>query len=104
MIIDDNLILMIYIDILAGLILIFIGFLILFVHLNLFVYVSLFFLLFFIASPGASAAHLTVSELFPSVTKSLLILFYKIGNAKLSNGIVFCSRTGSRWRHISIFL
>jgi len=54
----------------SGLILLLIGCLILYTELSLFLYVSLFFLLFFIASPGASAAHLTVSELFPSEMRS----------------------------------
>ena len=58
---------MYFIDTISGLILSIIGCLILYTELSLFLYVSLFFLLFFIASPGASAAHLTVSELFPSV-------------------------------------
>jgi hypothetical protein len=60
---------MYFIDTISGLILSIIGCLILYTELSLFLYVSLFFLLFFIASPGASAAHLTVSELFPSVIK-----------------------------------
>jgi hypothetical protein len=47
-----------------------IGLLIISVKLNIITYVSLFFVLFVVASPGASAAHLTVSEIFPSEMRS----------------------------------
>lgn len=56
-----------FLDIGSGLILALIGALIVMYEIDKYVYVSLFFVLFLVASPGASSAHLTVSEIFPSV-------------------------------------
>lgn len=64
-----NYIIQFNLDILSGLILILIGVLIINFDINMYLYVFLFFILFLIASPGASSAHLTVSEIFPSVKK-----------------------------------
>lgn len=51
----------------SGLILILIGITLIAFNIDKYFYVSFYFFLFLIASPGASSAHLTVSELFPSV-------------------------------------
>lgn len=54
----------------SGVILIFIGITLLSLHIDKYFYVSFYFVLFLVASPGASSAHLTISELFPSVLLS----------------------------------
>ena len=72
-----------------------------FVQLNKYVYVSLFFVLFLFASPGGSAAHLTVSEIFPSVIKYHI---YIVGNEELGNGYIFCNWIRSWWSNFSLLL
>jgi hypothetical protein len=50
----------------TGGILTLIGCLIIWIELNIYLYASLFYILFLIAFPGTSSAHLTISEIFPS--------------------------------------
>ena len=52
----------------------------LFGYFNFFIQQCLWFITFFIASPGASSAHLTVSEIFPLEMRSqALAIFFSIG-------------------------
>ena len=65
---------------LSGLLLIMSGIFFIYEYLNIYHQIFLWGLIFFIASPGASAAHLTVSEIFPTDIRSeALAIFFSIG-------------------------
>ena len=64
----------------SGFLLIISGVFFIFEYLKIYHQIALWGLVFFIASPGASAAHLTVSEVFPTEIRSeALAIFFSIG-------------------------
>lgn len=57
------------------------GFLFVSEMLNIYSQCAMWFIVFIIASPGASSAHLTISEIFPSEIRSKFCLRFYVNNA-----------------------
>jgi hypothetical protein len=89
-------------DLATGIFLAIIGFTLISMKLSITAYVALFFLLFLIASPGASSAHLTISETFPSVLERMHC--NRLGNEELGNGSLLYYWAWSRRSGVALFL
>lgn len=69
-----------YLDVTSGILLLITAFLFYVNYLELWSQCVLWFFVFVIASPGASSAHLTISELFPVAIRSqAMAIFFSIG-------------------------